>query len=1703
MSGDHSMGMTFFNGTLYIARDSDIHSRYGTFMHECMHFSLFLMYGNYAKPYCRGDKKRKEKWREVIRKTENQCSESPDQSDDIIKNVFDFYEPQTQIQEVAVRIPHLKARYHDDPEELEQLSSFHKELFEFHSECIMPDFSIPDGFELIKLNKHFGLYEKIEYIRFDLSNEGVRNVFHEKSLIVSNFPQLTLCETFVNNLEKNQEVMIKARIETIFITANLLMELETHNLFNSPSLKRVIIDASGKMKDSLDFTRLKDLVSKREEINFMTILSEGTYSNIEYESVKYSFNDLNEDARSFILQKKVFNEYDSIRLAELINSENEYKINSDILAMFTTEDKNVNISLPDIDKKQCTEKEKALEILNIYLNEKTNKKCGSVIDSSKITTINFPSENFTIENPEKVRILHLKDFLNATSVTSYLKTVDFSKYIQLLLLVVDIKEETKEEIDKLIKFINDWTKTEIFVFEINCLTLNEPILCVGGNKVIIKKEFLLKKLKAYEMSLGNFVAIMRSFTNHILNSNLAFVLRFLGFKDKNVIKEKLREVFFRAVKFKHCLKFLNLFDLNLSPEDSFEILTRAIATKDKEIFLASLDAPLEVDDPAVILEFLRSKMQLRSSENSQTILHVAISYHNVEVVKIIVECIKINKNLLSFDDYQRAIELSYQVENQQIYEIIKLLDSDMSSIYPDERNQIAIFDQKIKQISDLHLNIENADWDFIKQFVNDHSPSKNLKLCIDKDGICALKKSISLQRIKIFSFLRSKGFYSLNYDEIIKDLTEDQKREIFKLNKENAFRDTDHYIGMLLSMCRLNSSSVHIKMSEIRDNLYQLAKDEYLEKLMKFVSYSDVIIYFDFSRDGKEDIRTFDLTNNAWGIAYDDNSIVIGMERDIFHRYATLIHEMAHRAMDLLYGNISLPYHVDDEALRINNYKSIVAEIKAKCTNDPSGNEEIVKLVFDYHESKHLIETIVRVPEMIAYYLLQGKTDSITECRIKYPRLFNYFEVDVCNDLHIQDGFQLRQLNDDFGLIDKLKVQPWRLETKNENDLVNIFKNSRQIYVKSNLPLVTIHTVYKKLQSEIRHPARFKSQVLCIDCLKLESFDNTQKDNFLNLLKSPTVTNLIVDASSVKSFDCKAITESKKDLFMVVSESFKFSEVITCDHHWDHLIIDSKNKIFDTEINFQGIKVPLLDLIRKDILTRLITNEILEEICAANEPFINQSLIHQEKDFIQRTFIETSGSSIEYSVRELVESTLNENVTVFLDVAGSGKTCALKLVRNYINVNHKIHWTTFIELKSIQEVLKTKIITDFETFISQEILKLKKPLEKLIFKHLYSEGRVTLLFDGYDELSSSEARNDIENVDQKNFVELVRLFEKKPGGKIWIATRSLPPSGFLINNIFRRFKTKPLTKTEQVDFLVSFWEKLKVESNKNVSSEKLRLMADSIVQRLSDLLGIKDSGIIGFPLQVYMLADIFKVSVFDGNFEEKLKFKIILIYRWFLDGKSKVFKERIKNTNMGKCGKFLKFMNFYQIHQYFALSYFNPGVENIFGLRHNKKDWSFEKIKQGGLIKFDDANNKFSFDHETFGEHLVAEFVGKEFEMPDEDIQIYKFILKILTDSKYSVVRLFLNDIIAENSEYDEESIKIVANNLSKALDENFAILKLSFEEHRHQLCDYLLKVYDQMEEHIATKVKDSHENFDEIVKIKIIDEEMLEQTSKDNEEEF
>jgi hypothetical protein len=291
---------------------------------------------------------------------------------------------------------------------------------------------------------------------------------------------------------------------------------------------------------------------------------------------------------------------------------------------------------------------------------------------------------------------------------------------------------------------------------------------------------------------------------------------------------------------------------------------------------------------------------------------------------------------------------------------------------------------------------------------------------------------------------------------------------------------------------------------------------------------------------------------------------------------------------------------------------------------------------------------------------------------------------------------------------------------------------------------------------------------------------------------------------------------------------------------------------------------------------------------------------------------------------------------------------------------------------------------------------------------MYKNGKVVILFDGFDEI----APNCVEFV-----LKLVKKFQSNGGNQLWIATRN----DFEVD-LEKELKTDAVYSCvgfnmgDALNLIAQNWILMErkfetveefdnyVENPDGQYSSYLQ-KAYQIVQKLFTYF----FSFVGLPHLIKVISESSKDNKdgFDADLAKIFdKFMDSQYKRWAYD------KGQIRSAANIQSQKYE--LNFRQLHQFIAISNLFPEFLKVFFPGRDISDWPVVEIVACGLCT--GINGKILFLHETYGEFFAAEVVASALKKSKNDEKVIEIFVKILTIQKYEVLRGFLNGLIDDSA---------------------------------------------------------------------------------------
>lgn len=1202
------------------------------------------------------------------------------------------------------------------------------------------------------------------------------------------------------------------------------------------------------------------------------------------------------------------------------------------------------------------------------------------------------------EGNDDVNIFHIVNCKNIDEVRTTIQHLNFEKAPNVFAFVAEVKDKNFNEIEKLLQEIDGkFLEKRSLVLQISCKNVLEFYVKRKSENFVklnlnLAKSSLIELINDSKLSVETFFNILKHQNCSLIDADLSNIAEFLN------LSEFYHELFNFAINQgdETCIRLLNLFDVNLTHENQSKVLKSTIYSVDFDIFLAYLGI---FKTEEVTVEQIRKILSFKFEHSKNAFLN-AIELRNVQVVRLLLTFSKKFDNFFNFNLWKSVWYSSINLEHFDICEELIKADFNFNQIEKNCRDQLVLeYQETLDKISKLHDDIKDGNFEEVKIFTE----TQKFKMCYGSQQFCALEQTIECKRFEIYSYLRAKGFYTDKSEQMwdkIELLSNDEKRQIRDENLKYKISDPDAFFGILLSKCFFDSCST-LHFEEIRQMLVDLAKIKEIRPVLQIVALSDVKIIFDFET---ESVKTMDPTRDehTLGIAYFNQGLLyVGKNANKNQRYGTFAHELTHFVYFLVYENSCLPYCEDDEETK-KKWIKVVDELKAIYSRNPNTTDNIIKWVFMCYESGYQqnAETAVRVNDLLASYY--DNPEKCIEIRRTYACIFDFYDIYTLPDLN-PEIYRLIKLNDVSGVTTKIK-----------ESLVEL-KPLLGVLIKSNIPELSLSQLYNDFKRYSKG-LKFIAENIFIN---LSSFLAPSKE-FEDLLKSKLVKRIVIDASLLAERISEVSAKLKPGIeyFVVISSDYEIKtlpnfRLISEEFTWNDLNDDSKRKIRRTKVNFQNTSIKLLKLLPDD----KISSEIIFQVCKEKKFTINcHDAGNIDKIYIYRKF-QPKNESSEFTIEQLIESVENQKIVVIADIAGSGKTFILNKIKNELIKKFPYSWIFMASLRDFSSQLLTADLTDFPSFITNNVLKLKSPLDVAIFNYCFTQGKVSILFDAFDEISPECKEN------------AIKLFKLHGNSQIWITTREYLEHNLTNSLQVDSFKLMPYSIEDQIGFASKYWSQ-----NTPFDSNLINRCASLLVARLALLLTRNISDFFGLPLMLRILVEIYKEKL-SNNFEKVLdeNFKLTQILDELVGNKIGLWIKQVDGAQLQGKSTTLR-----SIYRFLALKLF-INKSDIFGIDFNFDEWNLEDIVKAGIIRID-SDKVIRFIHEAFAEHFVSDFLSSrmktinfEWKYLDDFIE---FLVQILTEKRFKIVRFLLNESIHE-VKTSLESFKSFKLKFDKYLEEN------------------------------------------------------------------
>ncbi|WP_157956387.1 ankyrin repeat domain-containing protein [Wolbachia endosymbiont of Folsomia candida] len=347
--------------------------------------------------------------------------------------------------------------------------------------------------------------------------------------------------------------------------------------------------------------------------------------------------------------------------------------------------------------------------------------------------------------------------------------------------------------------------------------------------------------------------------------------------------------------------------------------------------------------------------------------------------------------------------------------------------------------------------------------------------------------------------------------------------------------------------------------------------------------------------------------------------------------------------------------------------------------------------------------------------------------------------------------------------------------------------------------------------------------------------------------------------------------------------------------------------------------------------------------------------------------------------------------------------------------------TNILELVTIENDVEIALKDNGEKKIKGLAL-----LEIELFNYFYNQGKITLLFDGFDEISPDY---------KKEGISLLQTLKGTKVEKLWVTTRSYNIQSELEDKLSTFSHTlKSFLEDDQRSFLEKFWKKnLKLNA---LDKNRFSTFTDELLERFSKSINNQEKDFMEIPLQMSMIAEVFQdtfkefyysgVQELSDEHKQKLSEKLNLatLYERFIKIKFDEIRFGEKKPGMDTADpdtrKIIKKerKEFVESHRKLALYALLLKEDKLAELLSKQEIEEvhdlIENIKQGhektGIID-QVVNDKPRFIHFSFAEYFFADFLADRLSKHEKYELVSDFLYNTIVEfhSHRSLIPAFLD----------------------------------------------------------------------------------------------
>jgi len=962
------------------------------------------------------------------------------------------------------------------------------------------------------------------------------------------------------------------------------------------------------------------------------------------------------------------------------------------------------------------------------------------------------------------------------------------------------------------------------------------------------------------------------------------------------------------------------------------------------------------------------------------------------------------------------------------------------------------------------------------------SKNPGMKHFYNLDNESVLAFALRNKLFDMYSLLISNSNVRFGPHEKFSKIKDSMRQSDKKILREIHYKKSkllpDNHMHLLLLNSRLGHDTTDTeKKFEIIQKAFEILNENpFIQVILMVVAASrNFQIIFDFNCDS---VEVMDPTSNdtTRGLFYPTGRIYVAAkklldERAKYDALGTLVHELCHYAVNVVYKNSAKPYYSRDDHVK-NKIEEVFVDCKKNC-----GKEEIIDLVHQCypHHMQHA-ELIVRAPHLIMLYWNQP--NKFDEIRTIFIKLFDIFENKVIPEMkkalpsietkaecEVQTkNRKIRNLKlisiigglllmiiiisgaliiesilntppyrySDLSDAEKLKIQNAPIDYKNISLIFkDLYPNSSKVYdnlssdhishmLHSNKPLNMNDPNADYLNGYINH--------------KWKNLTEKLKPKILNSnfsFQNETVKFKMLKSSILESLTSQQIVEILDNKAISVPQSVNISSKIYIERN---MFFENIYEIYFEYMNHVGTETSQLcnySLYQNETFEEFYSNFLRQSITTQIET-ISHIKVNDDFTFCSKfgmKLLDQKGlkvidkledhQSIQIGFDEILDVANKTKIFILSSEAGTGKTTTFKQLTLRIKKRHPTLWVSYIDLRDFKDLFKNvNTLGDVRKLLDKILnFDIKDKFQKAIFDECFMTGNTVFLWIGVDDIFLDKA---------KEFLKFLRIIQSETRNIHFISTR---PSYSV--ELMQTFRTKsytfiPFSIEEQEKFLRKFF------ISQNLTNETLISTYLEKIHKIVNSVKLKDDMT---PLLLRMIAEL--ISNDKEIFETE---NVYEIYEKFIDTKIMEWTK----SEFGK--KFLEF-NLKRFYQQCALKI----LPESFTLSLNSINLKIMKFKASENLTKDEISRmeilyvngpkRIKFVHDSFTAFFFAQYLIENiYNLNVHDnasVQDLDYRLRVFCGSfEYPLVTSFIASFLQSKAAKSTEKFHPKLTNLEPNLKE-------------------------------------------------------------------